>query len=142
LAARSDAVGEEASVGRVVRAARARRALAVSALAVHGVLTGVLDRDHRYRLNRFELVVPDGQPVRWALRWLHRAALPDRVYGPTLMLRICARAAAEGLPVYLYGSTPEVLQALRHNLVRCYPGLEVAGVQPSRFRRLTAAEQR
>src|ERR1700675_4649374 len=97
LRVRIDGVDYEAAVGRVVAAAQARQPLAVSALAVHGVLTGVLDSVHRYRLNQFELLVPDGQPVRWALCWLHHLRLPDRVYGPTLMLKICERAAAEGL---------------------------------------------
>ena len=41
--------------------------MAVSALAVHGVMTGVLNSTQRYRLNQFDLLVPDGQPVRWAL---------------------------------------------------------------------------
>jgi exopolysaccharide biosynthesis WecB/TagA/CpsF family protein len=142
LGVRIDAVDYEAAVERVASAARERRPLAVSALAVHGVLTGVLDPSHRYRLNRFELVVPDGQPVRWALRWLHRAPLKQRVYGPKLMLDVCARAAAEGLPIFLYGSTADVLAALQENLTRRFPGLRIAGSQPSRFRRLTEAEQR
>ena len=98
LGVRIDAVDYDAAVGRIVAAARARRPLAVSALAVHGLMTGVLDAAHRYRLNRFDLLVPDGQPVRWALNWLHRAHLPDRVYGPELMLRVCRAAAEQGLP--------------------------------------------
>jgi exopolysaccharide biosynthesis WecB/TagA/CpsF family protein len=141
LGVRIDAVDYEAAVARVIAAAKAAQPLAASALAVHGVMTGVLDAEHRYRLNRLDLVVPDGQPVRWALGWLHRTRLPDRVYGPTLTLKICERAAAEGLPIFLYGSTPEVLSALTANLVRRFPGLRVAGALPSRFRRLTAAEQ-
>ena len=56
----------------------------LTALAVHGVMTGVQDRAHNARLNSFDVVTPDGQPVRWALNSLHGAALADRVYGPTL----------------------------------------------------------
>ncbi len=141
LGVRVDAVDYEAAVGRVVAAARDRRPMAASALAVHGVMTGVLDPEHRYRLNRFDLLVPDGQPVRWALNLLHRTELADRVYGPTLMLKVCERAAAEGLPVFLYGSTADVLAALQENLRRRFPKLVVAGAMPSRFRRLTPAER-
>lgn len=128
-----DVVDYEAAVSRIIDAARTKRALAVSALAVHGVMTGVLDPEHRYRLNRLDLVVPDGQPVRWALRWLHGEKLKDRVYGPTLTLKVCEAAGKTGLPVYLYGSTPEVLEALESNLVDRFPGLEIAGRSPSRF---------
>lgn len=137
-----DAVDYEAAVERIIRAARARRGLSVSALAVHGVMTGYLDEEHRYRLNHFDLLVPDGQPVRWALALLHGIALPDRVYGPTLTLRVCAQAAQEGLPIYLYGSRPAVLAQLTQNLAARFPGLIIAGASPSRFRQTTEAEKR
>src|SRR5262245_39300928 len=97
-----DAVDYDAAVGRIITSAAARQPLGVSALAVHGVMTGVQDDVHRHRLNHLDVVVPDGQPVRWALNLLHGTALNDRVYGPNLMLRVCERAAVEGLPIYLY----------------------------------------
>ena len=77
-----DAVDYEAATEFVLRAAREKRAAAVSAVAVHGLMTGVLDREQKFRLNRFDLLVPDGQPIRWAINGLHRAGLPDRVYQP------------------------------------------------------------
>ena len=43
------AVDYEAAVDRIVTAARTRQPLGVSALAVHGVMTGVLDPEHRHR---------------------------------------------------------------------------------------------
>ena len=49
--------------------------LGVSALAVHGVMEGVFDPEVQYRLNDLEMVVADGQPVRWALQWLHGVGL-------------------------------------------------------------------
>jgi N-acetylglucosaminyldiphosphoundecaprenol N-acetyl-beta-D-mannosaminyltransferase len=134
------AVDYAAAVQRIIEAAQHRYPLAVSALAVHGVMTGVFDDTHRYRLNQFDLLVPDGQPLRWALNWLYHLQLTDRVYGPALMTRLCERAAAEALPIFLYGSTNEVLTALSENLQRRIPGLHIAGVLPSRFRRLTAKE--
>lgn len=136
-----DAVDRDGAVDRVVAAARERRPLSVSALAVHGVMTGVLDPIHRYRLNHLDLVVPDGQPVRWALNLLHAARLPERVYGPTLMLTVCERAAAERLPIYLYGSRQTVLDALARRLAQRFPGLTIAGMRPSRFRPLTPGEK-
>ena len=104
-------------------------------------MTGALDKVHRHRLNSFDLLVPDGQPVRWALRWLHGARLPDRVYGPSLMLQLCRRAAEEGLPIFLFGGNEELLKTLRARLGRMVPGLRIAGCQASRFRALTADEQ-
>jgi N-acetylglucosaminyldiphosphoundecaprenol N-acetyl-beta-D-mannosaminyltransferase len=119
---------------RIMAAARERRPYAVTALAVHGVMTGVQDKAHNARLNSFDLVTPDGQPVRWALNLVHGAGLEDRVYGPTLTLKVVERAAAEGLPVYLYGSTDPVLARLVPALEGMFPALKIAGVEASKFR--------
>jgi exopolysaccharide biosynthesis WecB/TagA/CpsF family protein len=136
-----DAVDYEGAVERLIQAARESRPLAVSPLAVHGLMTGVLDREHKYRLNHFDLLVPDGQPVRWALNWIYGAQLRDRVYGPNLMLALCARAAQEGLGVYLYGSSPDVVLRLREFLASRFPALQIVGAEPSKFRRLAVEEK-
>ncbi len=136
-----NAVDYEAAVQKIVDAARAKTPLAVSALAVHGVMTGVGDREHRYRLNRLDLIVPDGQPVRWALNRLHGTKLADRVYGPTLMLKTCERAAEEGLPIFLFGGSEQLLTALQAKLIEQFPKLQFAGRQCSKFRQLTPKER-
>jgi exopolysaccharide biosynthesis WecB/TagA/CpsF family protein len=105
-------------------------------------MTGVQDPEQRYRLNHLDLVTPDGQPVRWALNALHGTRLADRVYGPTLTLKVCERAAREGLPIYFYGSRTEVLEALTARLSARFPGLLIAGAQASRFRALSPEETR
>jgi exopolysaccharide biosynthesis WecB/TagA/CpsF family protein len=141
LGVQVNAVDYEAAVATIITAAHRRSRLAVSALAVHGVMTGVLDSIHRYRLNHLDLIVPDGQPVRWALNWLYQTGLPDRVYGPTLLLKICEQAEKEGLPIYLYGSQAHVLEALSYNLQGHFPNLIIAGVKPSYFRQVSASEK-
>jgi exopolysaccharide biosynthesis WecB/TagA/CpsF family protein len=135
-----DEVDYEAAVSRVLAAARDRRPFALTALAVHGVMTGVSDRAHAARLNSFDLATPDGQPVRWALNLLHRAGLNDRVYGPTLTLRVLDQCAAEGLAVYLYGSTEDTLELLTAALTEQLPGLKIVGSEPSKFRPATPGE--
>ncbi len=142
LGVRVSGVDYDATVEAVVRAAEAGRPLAVSALAVHGVVSGARDPVHARRLNGLDLVVPDGQPVRWALRWLHGVRLPDRVYGPELTLRVAAAFAERELPLYLYGSTAPVLAALAERLQAGSPRLRIAGREPSKFRRESAEERR
>lgn len=136
-----NAIDYEAAVTSIIQAARDQRPLTVSALAVHGVMTGRLDSTQRYRLNHLDVVVPDGQPVRWALNWLYRTQLADRVYGPTLMLKLCERAAEEKLPIFLFGSRPPVLHALSENLHSRFPTVVIAGMKSSRFRRLSVQEK-
>jgi len=136
-----DAVDYEAALDFIFRAAREKRGAIISALAVHGVMTGVLDSEHKFRLNHFDLLVPDGQPVRWVLNGLYGAKLPDRVYGPNLTLKVCERAAREGQSIYLYGSTPEILSSLTESLDQRFPGIKIAGAEPSKFRRLKQEEK-
>ena len=135
-----DAVDYEAATAQIMEAARERKHYAVTALAVHGVMTGVLDKAHNARLNSFDLVTPDGQPVRWALNLLHHADLADRVYGPTLTLKVVEQAAAEGLPIYLYGSTQPTLDRLVPALEGMFPALKIAGVEASKFRSVQPGE--
>jgi N-acetylglucosaminyldiphosphoundecaprenol N-acetyl-beta-D-mannosaminyltransferase len=135
-----DATDYATATARIVEAAREHRGFAVTALAVHGVMTGVEDPAHNARLNSFDLVTPDGQPVRWALNTLHGAGLTDRVYGPTLTLKVVEQAAAEGLPVYLYGSTEPTLERLVPALQGMFPALKIAGVEASKFRKSQPGE--
>ncbi|HEX5597302.1 MAG TPA: WecB/TagA/CpsF family glycosyltransferase [Micromonosporaceae bacterium] len=129
-----DVLDYEAATAKVLAAARGRRPFALTALAVHGVMSGVHDPVHKARLNALDVVTPDGQPVRWGLNLLHGVKLREWVSGPELVLRVLDRMAGEGLPVYLYGSTPETLERLNEALGRRFPGLRIAGGEPSKFR--------
>jgi N-acetylglucosaminyldiphosphoundecaprenol N-acetyl-beta-D-mannosaminyltransferase len=137
-----DIIDYEAAAEKVLSAARERRPLALTALAVHGVMTGVQDRAQGARLNAFDVVTPDGQPVRWALNLVHGAALADRVYGPTLTMAVLRGCEAEGLPVYLYGSTRETLDRLVPSLNSMFPALRIVGAEPSKFRAAEPGEDR
>ena len=121
------------------RAARGESSV-MSLHAVHALVTASSNPRLREAVNRFDIVAPDGQPVRWALNWLHNAALKERVYGPEFMLRLCARAVDEQTPVYLYGSTESVIAALQQALLARYPRLRIAGVESPPFRELTPEE--
>ena len=136
-----DEIDYDGAIEYVIKAAKERHARSISALAVHGIMTAVLDKEHLYRLNNLDVVLPDGQPVRWALNLLYRSALTSRCYSPTLTLKLCARAAQEGLPVFFYGSTQPMLDDMRKNLLKDHPKLNIAGMEPSKFRRLDAREK-
>lgn len=130
-----------AAVERIVAAAKERKPIAVTSQPVHGIMLGARDSEHRYRLNNFDLLTPDGQPVRWALNLLHGVGLKERVYGPTLMLAICEQVANAGLPIYLFGSRQETIDLLSKNLGRRFPSLKIAGSQPGRFKVLSSGER-
>jgi N-acetylglucosaminyldiphosphoundecaprenol N-acetyl-beta-D-mannosaminyltransferase len=141
LGVRISAVDFDAAVARILAAAKASQPMAVSALAVHGLMTGVLDSVHRHRLNTFDLLVPDGQPVRWGLNWLHGVGLKHRVDGPSLMLKTVEQAAERKVPIFLFGGTEQLLDELSEQLLKLAPTLTIAGRRASKFRRLDPAER-
>jgi N-acetylglucosaminyldiphosphoundecaprenol N-acetyl-beta-D-mannosaminyltransferase len=114
----------------------------VCAIAVHALMVSRHDAEMRAALLDASLVVPDGRPLVWALSALGHE-LPDRVYGPELMARYCARAPQRGHRIWLYGGHDETaLQALYAALERRYPGIRIAGGFSPPHRPLTDREER
>lgn len=90
-------------------------------------------------VNHADLVTPDGMPLVWALRWLG-ISNAERVYGPTLTLRVCEAATKQQIPIGLYGGTTESLADFASFLQSHSPGIEIACEIAPPFRPLTAAE--
>ena len=125
----------------ILHAAEERVGAVVSAHAVHALITFSATQTLRDMANTFEMITPDGQPVRWALNRLHGTGLTDRVYGPNLTLHLCAAAAERGVAIYLYGgANDEVLTKLRANLLARFPKLNIAGAYSPPFRPLSDDE--
>jgi len=136
-----DTVDYECAIEQIIGAARQHKPFPVACAPVHSVMEGALHPAHRYRMNHLAMVVPDGMPVRWALRLLHEVDLPDRVRGVTLTLALLARVERETIGVYFYGNTRSGLDQLRSRLLELYPALRICGMEPSRFRSLTPEER-
>jgi exopolysaccharide biosynthesis WecB/TagA/CpsF family protein len=124
----------------LIAAARRRQPTLATFVPVHAIVTAAMQDRYRYRVNAFNVVAPDGQPIRWALNFLHKTGLPERVCGPESMLRLCQRAADEGVGIYLYGSTTETLTLLKTNLENRFPAIKIVGVESPPFRELTPEE--
>jgi N-acetylglucosaminyldiphosphoundecaprenol N-acetyl-beta-D-mannosaminyltransferase len=136
------ATNYEEAVNLGISAAQRGIPATVTALAVHGLITARREDFFRKQINTFDIVVPDGQPVRWALNSLFRTKLTDRVYGPELMLKLCSRASEVGIGIYLYGSYRDVVEKLRYKLMNWFPSLKIVGCEPSLFRPLTPEEDK
>jgi N-acetylglucosaminyldiphosphoundecaprenol N-acetyl-beta-D-mannosaminyltransferase len=112
------------------------------AAAVHVLMVARHDPSTRAALLGASLVVPDGRPLVWALNLLGES-LADRVYGPELTVRYCARAAERGHRVWLYGgATQAALEQLERALTARFPGILIAGGFSPPHRPLTEAEER
>ncbi len=108
---------------------------------VHTVMASGEDGELRAALQGSAMNVPDGQPLVWAINGLGHS-LAGRVYGPELMSRACARAAASGQRFYLYGGRNQgALVQLALNLRRRYPGVKIVGGYSPPHRLLTTEER-
>ncbi len=108
--------------------------------SVHGIVTAQDDPAFADILNAADIATPDGMPVVWALRSFG-CENQQRVYGPTLMLKLCQSAALHGQRVFLYGGREDTLGLLVSRLHRQFPNLEIAGVLSPPFRALTEEEK-
>jgi len=137
---RIDTLPLELAAERILAAALARSPLAVHLCNAYTLSLAVNDRAFGARLNVGDLNLPDGMPLVWIARRLGLRWLTRRVYGPDLMAEVLDRGRRLGVRHYMYGSTPEVLEALRRELESRYPGLDIAGAEAPPFRALTNAE--
>ncbi len=79
-------------------------------------------------MDRAFAVVTDGMPLVWALKRLHRKPA-SRVYGPGLVLELCAKAETGELTVYFYGGMPDEIAPLEQALRARFPSLSVGGIE-------------
>lgn len=101
----------------------------------HGLTLAQHDPELRRIYREAWLTTPDGMP----LVWLGPRGV-ERVYGPDLMLAVCAAGRAVGLRHYLCGGVPGVAEELRARLTTRFPGLAVVGTFTPPFRELNAEE--
>ena len=112
----------------IIEEALQRRSYAVFALPVHGLVTAVKDPVMEEATQKADMIVPDGQPIRWAMNSFHKVGLKDRVYGPELTLHVLQKANKHGLKVFLYGgATQEILDKFASFIQKKYPKVEICG---------------
>lgn len=82
--------------------------------------------------------VPDGKPL--SVVGKKSVGSMGRVTGPDLMREILRMSVGRGWSHFFYGNTAENLSALVDAVREEYPGLEIAGYEPSVFRELSDEE--
>ena len=108
---------------------------------VHGVIESQRDEKLRQIHNAAGMVTPDGMPMVWMNR-LAGIAHVSRVYGPDLMLDVCAASEAVGYKHFFYGGGDGVADLLKAKLLEKFPKLQVVGTYCPPFRPLTDVEDR
>lgn len=90
-------------------------------------------------LGQFDLILPDGMPVIWALNRCG-AGLADRCYGPYFM-RHTLRHTPRPWRHFFFGDSEECLAELRRVAAQLQPDIEIVGAISPPFRPFTEADE-
>lgn len=111
----------------------------VCVTGVHGVMESQRDPELLRIHNESGMTTPDGMPLVWCGRYAGVSGM-ERVYGPDLLLRVCADSVESGWSHYFYGGGAQVADELAAALSERFPGLVVTGTHTPPFRELTEDE--
>lgn len=134
-----DAVGWDEALSTIDAWGRRRRKAYVCICNAHSLVAARRHAAVGRAIEAADMATPDGMPVAFMLRRLGYPA-QQRISGPDLMWRYCGIAARSGVAVFLYGTTPGKLAALRAKLSAAFPTLVIAGAYAPPFRALTPEE--
>jgi N-acetylglucosaminyldiphosphoundecaprenol N-acetyl-beta-D-mannosaminyltransferase len=88
----------------------------------------------------FDLLLPDGMPLIWAMNW-NGAALQDRVYGPYFM-REALRQLPRPWKHFFFGGSESCLSELTLEVLKLQPDLDIVGAYSPPYRSWTEEEER
>jgi len=121
----------------IAEAIRDRTRGYITITGVHGVMEAQDDPRLRTIFNQAFLVTPDGMPMVW-MSWLAGQKHVGRVYGPDLMLEVCA---LPGVSHFLYGGSNGTVVLLERKLKERFPGIQIVGTYEPPWRPLNPDEE-
>lgn len=129
----------DSALQRIMELAREPHPTAVCPANTHILAEVRHDPGFAQVLAKFNLMLPDGMPVVWALNWCG-AKLSNRVYGPYFM-RHTLQNTPRPWRHFFFGDTEDCLTALRRVAVQLQPNLEIVGAISPPFRSLTEEDE-
>jgi N-acetylglucosaminyldiphosphoundecaprenol N-acetyl-beta-D-mannosaminyltransferase len=133
LGCRLDPIVAGEAATRILASAQAGRADQIVTLGTEMVVYAQHDARFRAIVNNSALSLCDTIGLLAVAR-RRGAPLRERVAGVELIERLCAGAAAQGLPVYFLGGAEGVAAEAAAKLQSRFPGLHVAGTRSGYFR--------
>lgn len=93
------------------------------------------------KVNGATLVIPDSVVLQRARALFHGVPYIETMRGADIMLELCRRAEAQGVPIALIGGRDDAaLAQLQHRLMARFPALEIAYAVSPPFRPQSARE--
>jgi len=101
------------------------KSILISPMTTHVLTKAKYDKKIISALDKFDLLPPDSQWLRYSLNFLYGVNLKDRVYGPELTLRICKKFQGLKYRIFLYGTNSNTLQKLKSRLMNLFPNINI-----------------
>lgn len=132
LGCRLDPIDADAATDAIFGFVRERAGAQVVTLGTEMVVYAQRDRRFREVVNACALSLCDTVGLLTVAR-KRGATLTQRVTGVELIEHLCARAAVEGVAIYLFGAAEGVASDAAAALQARYPGLRIAGTRSGFF---------
>ena len=132
LGCRLDPLDADSATEAILRYAQTEANAQIVTLGTEMVVYA--QRDERYRdvVNACALSLCDTIGLLGVAR-VRGSRLRARVTGVEMIEHLCAGAARQGIPIFLFGGAPGVAEIAAKNLQTQYPGLIVAGTRDGYF---------
>jgi N-acetylglucosaminyldiphosphoundecaprenol N-acetyl-beta-D-mannosaminyltransferase len=129
----------DSALERIKQLAGEPRPTAVCPANTHILAETQRNADFAGVMAKFDLVLPDGMPVVWALNYFG-AGLRDRVYGPYFM-RHTLKNTPRPWRHFFFGDSEECIRDLRDVAAKMQPEIEIAGSISPPFRPFTEEDE-
>lgn len=105
----------------------------------HMSIEAYWDVEFSNHVNNASLVLSDGKPIAFSYKLLH-GIRQERIAGMDFMPAVIEVSANEGLSLFLFGSTDQVLNKLSEKIAESHSNLIIAGKISPPFREFTEDE--
>ena len=106
---------------------------------VHMVIEAYNDKTILNQVDNANLVLPDGKPLALACNMLY-GKKQERISGMDFTPRLLEKANENKFSIFVYGSTDNIITALKEKITNNYPAIHFAGAISPPFRPLTDDE--
>lgn len=127
-------IGFNEACAKIIEWAKLKTSTFVCFANVHMVIEAHSSRTFADQVNSAGLVLADGMPLVKALNSLYKVT-QDRVAGMDMFPVLLKMASENKLGVFLYGTTPELLQKIKDRAISEFPGIHFSGILAPPFNR-------
>jgi N-acetylglucosaminyldiphosphoundecaprenol N-acetyl-beta-D-mannosaminyltransferase len=127
-------------VSQITQLGKSKVSSYVCVANVHMLVEAYRDKTFASIVNSADVTTPDGMPLVFGLNTLF-GVNQTRVAGMDLIESVFFHAQNNNIPIYLYGSTDQILEKIKIKCKNNYPGLKISGMFSPPFRPLSKQEE-